>query len=574
MPVDRIAFRHSIRTRMALAMVLVVVSVSGGILWQLQRIISHSYTEIHQDQFQEQMDLFYTAQRIRLEAVEAALDDITGNVRLLAALQAGDSERFYSDLAFDLTGLIFRSTIEALGSAKPFFRVISAEEGYLPLNQPVVGTLDWLDEAEFEELLGPLALVDESDQRTRSGYLNIHSRDISQLFEVFIHSIEDPFDDWKLGELIVGIPVKWEAVTGRGVYSGLMIENDWLLPPGVGRNLLPDLAGEIPQRLEIEGQSYLVFEQSLAQPAGFPIALRLTFFSLDRLYEVINEFVLVTTILAVFALVVGLLASGWFAQRLTAPIFQLVKVTREVQSGNYQIKLPQSSPDELGLLSRNFNQMTEGLALKEKFRAVLDKVADPDVANELVKGELQLGGEERQVSILFCDIRGFTQITDGMSPRRVIAMLNEHMTLLTDVVRKYNGVVDKFVGDEIMVLFGAPLERDDDVKNALDCAIEMIRVRKLQNDHSEISLNIGIGIATGQVIAGCMGSENRLNYTVLGDRVNLASRLCSLAGSMEIIICQETKERIGGSISVDPIDKVSIKGFQRPAPVFKVKLLI
>ena len=176
----------------------------------------------------------------------------------------------------------------------------------------------------------------------------------------------------------------------------------------------------------------------------------------------------------------------------------------------------------------------------------------------------------REISVLFCDIRGFTALTQNMDPAEVIRMLNEHFTPLTRVVYEHNGVVDKFVGDLIMAVFGAPKSYGNDALNAACCALEMIRERQELNGTSLYKIEMGIGVATGSAVAGCMGSQDRLNYTVLGKHVNLASRLCSKAGRMEVVIDKTTLHRLGESQRVEPLAELELKGFSERVPAYKL----
>lgn len=256
---------------------------------------------------------------------------------------------------------------------------------------------------------------------------------------------------------------------------------------------------------------------------------------------------------------------------LSVPIHALVKATKAVRASDFSVRLPVRSHDEIGALTQSFNEMTEGLAEREKFRNMLNIVADPKVAEEMMRGGgANLGGELRKVTVLFCDIRGFTQLTSGMPPAEVIAMLNEHMTALTNVVHEQGGVVDKFVGDLIMAVFGAPRSTDKDAYNAARCAVRMIQERDALNQSTGRVIRIGIGMATGEVVAGCMGSSDRLNYTVLGERVNLASRLCGAAGAMEIIIDDSTRTELSDRARVEDMGTVTLKGFGEPVKASKL----
>ena len=250
---------------------------------------------------------------------------------------------------------------------------------------------------------------------------------------------------------------------------------------------------------------------------------------------------------------------------LAGPIKALVHATKAVRASDFSIRLPIRSRDEIGLLTQSFNEMAEGLGERERFRTMLNIVADPKVAEEMMRGGgANLGGELRRVTVLFCDIRGFTKLTAGMPPADVIALLNEHMTALTRVVHEHDGVVDKFVGDLIMAVFGAPRSTDKDAYNAARCAVRMVQERDLLNQSTERVIRMGVGMATGEVVAGCMGSSDRLNYTVLGERVNLASRLCGAAGPMEIVIDDTTRKALGNMARVEDMGTVTLKGFDAP----------
>jgi len=225
----------------------------------------------------------------------------------------------------------------------------------------------------------------------------------------------------------------------------------------------------------------------------------------------------------------------------------------------------------MGRLAASFNAMAEGLALKERYRSVLDVVADRRIADELVRGRLELGGEPREVTVVFCDIRGFTARTEGMPPGDVVQLLNEHMTALARVVHAHQGVVDKYMGDALMALFGAPRSTSADAANAVRAAWEMVQAREELNRRSGRPIQVGIGVATGLVVAGCMGSADRLSYTVVGERVTLAARLCAQAGPMEIVIDDATRRALGGEADADLLPPQSLKGFSAPVVAYRVR---
>ena len=285
-------------------------------------------------------------------------------------------------------------------------------------------------------------------------------------------------------------------------------------------------------------------------------------FSLADSFALLDQIERTVILLGAVAFIVALGLSLFVSHGMTKPILELVRGTEEIQRGNFEHRIGIRSMDEIGLLTRSFNEMSAELALKERLRSVLDKVTDKDVAEQLMKGSVELGGELRDISGLFCDIRGFTPLTEGMPPAEVINILNEHMTAITKVVYTHRGVVDKFVGDEIMVIFGAPRSYGDDTLNAAKCALAMVGEREKLNDGGQYQIEIGLGLASGEMVAGNMGSEDRLNYTVLGEQVNLASRLCSTAGPMEVMIDSVMEERLRGIAEVELQRDLMLKGFK------------
>ena len=270
------------------------------------------------------------------------------------------------------------------------------------------------------------------------------------------------------------------------------------------------------------------------------------------------------------AVVVALLVSLALAHGLSIPIRELVGATEQISEGNFTVQLPVRSQDDLGQLAKSFNEMAADLALKDKYHSILHTIADKDVAQQLLEGKIALGGELREATVMFCDIRGFTALTQNMNPTEVIAMLNEHMTVLTRVVTEHHGVVDKFIGDSIMALFGAPKSYGDDALNAVRCAQQMMAERAKLNATSVYKIQMGIGLASGRVLAGNMGSADRSNYTVLGERVNLAARLCSFARPGEIVIGPTTREALGDRIVVEEMDPLQLKGFSDSIRAFKL----
>lgn len=275
------------------------------------------------------------------------------------------------------------------------------------------------------------------------------------------------------------------------------------------------------------------------------------------------------------ALLLSALFGAALSRSLTSPVRALVAATGRVAQGDYGTEVKVDSRDEMGTLADAFNDMTRGLLLRERYRSVLDKVVSQDVAAELLKGDVELGGENRLVTILFADIRGFTALTEGMEPQRVIGLLNECMECLSQAIDVEGGVVDKFIGDEVMAVFGAPVTQDDHAQRAVAAALRMragmADLNEARQARGERPLGVGVGINSGIAVAGNMGSTNRLNYTVVGDAVNLASRLAGQAKAGEILISEATRQLAGESVRAQMLGGRALKGFSSEIEVYAVE---
>ncbi|MBI5274219.1 MAG: HAMP domain-containing protein [Chlamydiales bacterium] len=288
-----------------------------------------------------------------------------------------------------------------------------------------------------------------------------------------------------------------------------------------------------------------------------------------------------TQIIILVSLLLIILIASIISKHITAPLLLLSQATAKVREGKLdEISLPpmkKDKKDEVDMLYQSFYQMVEGLKEKEKVKGVLNKVVSPSIAEEILKGNVHLGGEEKVVTVLFADIRHFTELSEKMLPNEVIKMLNDCMTKISSVIDQYEGVIDKYVGDEVMALFGAPLSSENSAVNAVLCAIEMVKVLDEWNQQRTKEglrgIKMGIGIHTGVVVAGNMGAENRLNYTVLGSNVNLAARLCSVSGEQQVLISKETLSQpyVREKVDYEELQPIELKGFSEPIAVYQIK---
>ena len=492
-----------------------------------------------------------------------------------------------------------------LAGQKPFVDFIDAQGNFMSIQRSVAGLeraleaqesgevrrksgkLPWLDNRKLDEVL----------KEQEVGYFRVELENrndaphIGQVREVFITPLRDPKDHEFVGAFVFGLPLT--SVSERVLYeqtkrsdhgeimSGIWVEDQIVtttIPLGKREEVTTLMLeafkeGSKTQReltVMIDGMRHQLLYRVLNPGSPFPLAAQVNLYSLAALDAEVAELRRNVGGLAVVALGAGLMVLLLVSRTLSGPVSELAAATRQIEQGNFDVRVPVRRRDELGALAASFNQMAAGLALQEKYRSVLNAVADRTVAQQLIEQSGRLGGELRHVSMLFCDIRGFTTITEGMPPAEVIEMLNEHMTALTDVAYEHGGIVDKFVGDLIMVLFGAPRSTGSDGLRAVQCAQAMLQRRSALNQTSRHSLEMGIGIATGSVVAGCMGSDQRLSYTVIGHRVNLASRLCSIALQGEIVMDEETYAEARSIVHAEPMPAMQLKGISEPVHPWRV----
>ncbi len=283
---------------------------------------------------------------------------------------------------------------------------------------------------------------------------------------------------------------------------------------------------------------------------------------------------IVLLVVALAGLLLSVLLVGGLASSLSRPVLRLAENARRVEEGDYSTEpsADHERGDELGQLARSFQNMTAGLAERDKVRDLLGKVASPAIAAELTRRKLVLGGEEKKVTVLFSDLRNFTPLSEALEPAELLEMLNVYLTAMSQIVDANGGVIDKYVGDALMALFGAPLEMPDQAARAFATALEMRTALAELNERifrpKGFTLGFGVGIHTGIVVAGNVGSPERYNYTVIGDGVNVASRLQSLTRNPEydtdIIVSDASLRDSTQRFQTRRLGEVAVKGKQQP----------
>ncbi len=305
----------------------------------------------------------------------------------------------------------------------------------------------------------------------------------------------------------------------------------------------------------------------------------ITCISEANVFEAINRTTYRIILFSLAVLFLAIFIIRLFSKTLTSPIGDLVEASKQIESGDFNLQLEARTKDEIGLLTQSFNEMASGLAERENLKASFSKFTNKAIAEKAARGELQLGGETRNATIFFSDIRSFTAMSEKLSPQEVVEFLNQYMTRMVECVNKTNGVVDKFIGDAIMAVWGAPESSGtaaDDAWNAVKAAL-LMRIALFNYNKERIAngkdpMRIGCGINTGSVVAGQIGSNDRMEYTVIGDAVNFASRTEALNKpfATDILITENTWKLVKDRIVAEEMPAVHVKGKEGNVRMFAV----
>ena len=286
-------------------------------------------------------------------------------------------------------------------------------------------------------------------------------------------------------------------------------------------------------------------------------------------YAVINRTTYRIVLFSLAVLFIAIILIRIFSNSITNPIEDLVKASAQIENGDFELDIKPKTSDEIGLLTESFIEMGKGLSEREKLMVSFSKFTNKTIAKKAANGELTLGGETRNATIFFSDIRSFTAMSETMRPEEVVEFLNAYMTRMVDCVNKTGGVVDKYIGDAIMAVWGAPESNGSPAEDAMNAVMAALMMRvslyKFNKERAEKNLppvRIGCGINSGPVVAGQIGSNERMEYTVIGDAVNLASRTEALNKpfATDILITENTYNLIKDRILVEEMPGVHVKG--------------
>ena len=308
--------------------------------------------------------------------------------------------------------------------------------------------------------------------------------------------------------------------------------------------------------------------------AGYAIVV----FSQEALAEQFKEQLYTTSLIIIVLLLVVTLGTFYIARRLSDPIKDLVSATESIRAGRLD-QIADRRNDELGNLIDAINTMSQGLIRKTELESMLNRFLSKDVATKVMDqlDPVEMAGEHVEATVLFADIVGFTSISENIAPEAVQKLLNEYWSYYNACARFYFGTVDKYIGDCMMVVFGAPTEDPKHQYNAVACAILMQKLteslNKRRKDEGLYPIELRVGINSGKMLAGLIGTSERMEYTVVGDAVNLASRLCNEAESAQIIIEESLYNNVNPAhpLEVEAYKEIGVRGKAEKVRIYSVK---
>jgi len=283
----------------------------------------------------------------------------------------------------------------------------------------------------------------------------------------------------------------------------------------------------------------------------------------------------------ILIILLGIAMAFALGKRIYEPIDQLVDASRAIGKGEYRFRFKERRNDELGQLMSAFNDMAEGMLEKSQVMDALSRYVSPGVAKEILSNlnEVELSGKRIDGSVLFADIVGFTQIAEEIRPEETVSILNKYFSLITGACELNHGMVDKYLGDGIMLVFGAPQPDENHRFHAISCALLIQRLVDHENvrrgERGLFPVKFRIGIHSGIMLAGNMGSRERMEYTVVGDTVNLASRLCSISNSGQIVISRDMYQNPGVEerVIAGGYQSIRLRGIREPVSTYLVEAL-
>src|SRR5581483_11304633 len=297
-----------------------------------------------------------------------------------------------------------------------------------------------------------------------------------------------------------------------------------------------------------------------------------------------TQTIIISAVVTGIAAVLGFVFAMMVGSGITGPVLRLLEGTRQVEAGQLDHSISVTTGDEIGQLLAAFNRMIERLRQNQRIRETFGRYVDPRIADGLLDQTALAAaeGQRRVMTVMFCDMTGFTTLSEGVTPQGLVKIMNLYLSTMSEPIHAHRGVIDKYIGDAIMAYWGAPFIEDaEQARLACLAALDMIgRVAKFRKDLPELlgvraipaDCDIKIGIATGEALVGSIGSEFMMSYTVMGDNVNLASRLegANKVYGSHCLISEATAKACGDAVELREIDRVVAIGLSHAETVYEI----
>lgn len=437
--------------------------------------------------------------------------------------------------------------------------------------------------------IGLFKLVHDSQYQFQSEQVGGFAQVISK--QLAAAAVEPLFADahMELSVLIQQFPLT-HSLVGIAIYdhaSKIVAHNGWIVPDNLHdiTQARASISGvwmtNSAQAEETSQKNYVRQATIYSTPINFRDVTggyAVIFFDKSSIEERLDQTHYALLSIALFLILFLAIVVFYFSHRITAPIRQIVEAANRIDSGDISPILERRN-DELGQLINAINNMTRGLAEKSQIKEVLDRFVDTEISNKILNqlDSVNLKGESVEATVLFADIVGFTSLSERLEPNEVSELLNEYFGYYSACAKMYFGTVDKFLGDCIMIVFGASRSDAQHQYHAACCALLMQelthRINQIRKEQNLGTIDIRIGINSGKMLAGLLGSQDRLEYTVVGDAVNLASRLCNEAQGGEIILqdnlCTSLQEK--HTLTLGNSKTIKVRGKSEPVAIYNLQ---
>lgn len=567
----------SLRWKLLLSFAGVVLAVVVIVTAGVSRVVEGRIRADIQRNFEETGQLFERIQEIRFRLLYQTATLISDIPNLKGAISTGDRPTITAFLRDELAPIV------------DFDPVLSDSlveiAGYLdPDSLGLLMVVDRNGYALGQLATSPLAVFSLADRPGIRDALLGHYPEQAWLWEhdgrwFTVLSVPVWSGDDIMGALSLGYPVRQleaeqlERDTGSGV--GFVVEGR---PVAMAFSGTPTLelgraihtasfdvvAAEraVVSEADLDGQAWMLYvARMLPGTNGYYAVGR----SLTEALAPVRDIQRLILLFGMGALALAIAVSFWLTAKINRPIGLLINGIQRIEQGDYGQDVPLTTNDELRQLTETFNRLVAGLRERLQMLKFVSKATIDAIQQNM--SSVEPGGVRKEVAVFFSDVRGFTKWSEKRAPEEVIDMLNTCLRFQADIVKEFGGDVDKFVGDELVAVF----EGEKKEANAVNAAIRIIReMDRVMGGHPDIA--IGVGINAGEVVMGAVGSRDRMDYTVIGNHVNLGARLCSNAAPGQVLVSQPVFERLERRIVARELEAIAVKGIEKPVRIYEISV--